>query len=156
MWQLIWTCLISTVYEPTVFWIYIRIKRQCASFLCRLYGVVATYRDHFSVVCPSVRPSQNLSGLLLINYSCNFIQTLQDWSVPSLVVHIVSIFRFNDFCKSYGPLIIFIFKICPDYFSYTTNAISMKLYRIDMLLKSLCILHEYFGWMIFGRVMAHW
>jgi hypothetical protein len=56
-------------------------------FLCRLYGVVATYRDHFSVVCPSVRPSQNLSGLLLINYWCNFIQTLQEWSVPSLVVH---------------------------------------------------------------------
>jgi hypothetical protein len=51
-------------------------------FLCRLYGVVATYRDHFSVVCLSVclsvRPSQYLSGLLLINYWCNFIQTLQE------------------------------------------------------------------------------
>jgi hypothetical protein len=102
-------------------------------FLCRLYGVVATYRDHFSVVCLSVCLSlQNLSGLLLINYWCNFIQTLQEWSVPSLVVHIVSIFRFNDFCQSYGPLIIFIFKVCPYYFSYTTNAISMKLYRIDL------------------------
>jgi hypothetical protein len=98
------------------------------AFLCRLYGVVATYRDHFSVVCLSVCPSQNLSGLLLINFWCNFIQTLQEWSVTSLV----SIFWFNDFCQSYGPLLIFIFKVCPDYFSYTTNAISMKLYRIDL------------------------
>jgi hypothetical protein len=90
------------------------------SLLCRLS------------VCHKTCPSQNLSGLLLINYWCNFIQTLQELSVPSLVVHIVSIFRFNDFCQSYGPVIIFNFKVCPDYFSYTTNAISMKLYRIDL------------------------
>jgi hypothetical protein len=31
------------------------------SFLCRLYGIVATYRDHFSVVCLSVCPSVCLS-----------------------------------------------------------------------------------------------
>jgi hypothetical protein len=72
----------------------------------------------FSVCC---QIHKSLSGLLLINYWCNFIQTLQEWSVPSLVVHIVSIFRLNDFCQSYGPLIIFIFKVCPDYFSYTTK-----------------------------------
>jgi hypothetical protein len=54
--------------------------------------------------------------------------------IPSLVVHIVSIFRFNDFCPSYGPLIFFIFKVCLDYFSYTTNAISMKLYSLSGLL----------------------
>jgi hypothetical protein len=54
---------------------------------------------------------------------CNFIKTLQE-SVPSLNVHIISIFQFNDFCESNGPLMIF--KNCPDY-SYTTYASSMKL-----------------------------
>ena len=59
--------------------------------------------------------SQILSGLLLRNYWCHFIQTSQEWSEPSLVVQTVSIFKFSDFCQSYGPLIIFIFKDCPDY-----------------------------------------
>ena len=63
--------------------------------------VAATYRDHFSVVCPSR------------NYSrCNINQTLQELSVSSLVVHIVSILQFNYFWQSYYPLMIFIFKAC--------------------------------------------
>jgi hypothetical protein len=37
------------------------------------------------------RYAKSLSGLLLINYWCNFIQTLQEWSVPSLVVHCMSV-----------------------------------------------------------------
>jgi hypothetical protein len=28
--------------------------KLCLLFLCRLSGVVVTYRDHFSIVCPSV------------------------------------------------------------------------------------------------------
>jgi hypothetical protein len=43
----------------------------------------------FFSVCCKIRKS--LSGLLLINYWCNFIQTLQEWSVPSLVVHCPSV-----------------------------------------------------------------
>jgi hypothetical protein len=39
----------------------------------------------FFSVCCQIRKS--LSRLLLINYRCNFIQTLQEWSVPSIVVH---------------------------------------------------------------------
>jgi hypothetical protein len=38
----------------------------------------------FSVCC---QIHKSLSRLLLKNYWCNFIQTLQKWSVPSLVVH---------------------------------------------------------------------
>jgi hypothetical protein len=43
----------------------------------------------FLSVCCQIRKS--LSGLLLINYWCNFIQTLQEWSVPSQVVHCSSV-----------------------------------------------------------------
>ena len=74
---------------------------------------------------------KNLSGLLFWNYWWDFILTLKKWSVPNLVVHIVSIFQFNDFCQSYDPLMIFIFKVCLDYLSWIANAILMKLYRID-------------------------
>jgi hypothetical protein len=92
------------------------------TLLCRLYGVVATYRDHLSAVCPSVRlsarPSQNLAGLFLMNLWCNFIKSFNEWSVPYIVVHIVSIVRFNNFWPSNGPLFIFIFKGFPNYFSY--------------------------------------
>jgi hypothetical protein len=54
-------------------------------------------------------------------------------------------FQFNDFCQSYGPLIILIFIVCLDYFSYTINAIWMKLYRIDQYLKYLRIFQVFFG-----------
>jgi hypothetical protein len=77
--------------------------------LCCLYRVVATYRDNFSIF--SLHPSQNLSGLLMKNYWCNLIQTLIGWSVPSVVV---GNYQFNDFCQSYVPLMIFIFKVCLD------------------------------------------
>ena len=107
-----------------------------------------------NVLSPLCFHYRKLSGQLLRNYWCNFIQTLQEWSVPSLVVHIVGIFWFVDFSQSYGPLMIFIFKVCPDYFSYTTEAIWMKLYRIDRYLKYLRIFNGFSGWMIFGGVMA--
>jgi hypothetical protein len=32
----------------------------------------------------------------------------------------VGIFKLNGFCKSYSPLMYFIFYACADYFSYTT------------------------------------
>jgi hypothetical protein len=40
-----------------------------------------------------------------------------------LVVHLIDIFRFIDFCQSDGPLMVLIL----DYSSFTTNAFSMKL-----------------------------
>jgi hypothetical protein len=43
----------------------------------------------FFSVCCQIRKS--LSRLLLINYWCNFIQTFQELSVPSLVAHCPSV-----------------------------------------------------------------
>ena len=40
---------------------------------------------------------QNVFQLHLRDYWCSIIQTLQEWS--SLFVHIVSIFKFNQFCS---------------------------------------------------------
>ena len=66
-------------------------------------------RRHIGITSPSsVSPAQSWPNYSLKNYLCNFNQTLQEWSVPSLVVHIISIFQFNDFWQSYGPLMIFI------------------------------------------------
>jgi hypothetical protein len=56
---------------------------------------------------------------LLLQFHRNFTGMMP---VPS-IVHIVSILQFNDFCQSYGPLMILISKVCPDFTSYTTDLI---------------------------------
>jgi hypothetical protein len=46
-----------------------------------------------------------------------------------------------------------VFKVCPDFSSsYTTNAISMKLYRIDWKIKSLHIVQGFSAWKIFVQL----
>jgi hypothetical protein len=100
---------------------------------CVIYIEAAAYRNHLGLksVCPkqNLSLSQNLSGLLFKNYQCNFIQILQEQSVPSVVMHIVGIYKYNDFCHHYDPFMIFIFDVCPVF--YTTNTIWNKCYRID-------------------------
>jgi hypothetical protein len=56
---------------------------------------------------------KSLPSLLLRNYCCNFIQTLQEWQVhvASLVVHIIGFSRFNDICQSNGILMLFFFSL---------------------------------------------
>ena len=49
-----------------------------------LYKVISKYKVIFCHL--PIRLSQNLSRLHLKNYWCDFAQTLQEWSVPSLVV----------------------------------------------------------------------
>jgi hypothetical protein len=85
-----------------------------------------------------VRPAQivfQTTHKLLVQFHPNFTGMI---STKCLVEHIVSIFRFNDFCPSYDLLIIKVFfcvarytKACPDYFSKITEVISYKLYRND-------------------------
>ena len=61
---------------------------------------IVTVKLHFFVIypsvcssiCLSVRQSKNLFWLLLKNNYCDFIQTLQEWLVSSLVVYTVNIF----------------------------------------------------------------
>ena len=75
------------------------------SLLCCLLQIAALYKDHFSVVCLSVCLSQNLSEMLIRNSWYNFIQTLQEWSVPSLVMHVVG--SYNNSSLSHLHLCIF-------------------------------------------------
>jgi hypothetical protein len=56
-------------------------------FLCHLYREVATYRDHFSIVCLSLTKFVWTTKL--------FHPNLQEGSVPSLVGYNVGIFRFE-------------------------------------------------------------
>jgi hypothetical protein len=80
-------------------------------------------------VCPSVtKLIRTTPHKLLVQFHPNFTGMISTKSNCAYCQH----FPFNDFCQSYGPLIIFNFKVCPDYSSYTTYAISMKLYRIDL------------------------
>ena len=86
------------------------------------FGWVMALRLFFSYP-RKVHQSQILSGLLLGNFWCDFIQTLQKWLVPSQVVHIISIFQFNDFCQSYWPLMIFISTTPPRVLMQLSSAV---------------------------------
>ena len=79
----------------------IRYKDICIA--CYKVGII----QHTGITCLCQSVRHKTSGPLLNNYWCNFITTLQEWSVPSLVVHIIDILQFNNFCQSYGPLMIF-------------------------------------------------
>jgi hypothetical protein len=57
----------------------------------------------FSVCCQIYK---SLSGLLLIIYLCNFIQTLQEWSVLSLVVHCLSLCMSVRLSQNLSPLLL--------------------------------------------------
>ena len=110
-----------------VFHIYIHCTCKLLWYFCvTCYKVAATYRDHLSV-CPSVtKLFWATSQRLLVD----FIQTLQEWSVLSLVVHIFSIFQFNyfqlwtfnDFLKSLSALLLLYY-----------HPIWMKCYSIDQV-----------------------
>ena len=53
------------------------------------------------------------------------------------------------------PLIL-IYKVCLDYFSYTTNAIWIKCYKIEWYIKLLYIFNGYHGWKIFCWFIVLW
>jgi hypothetical protein len=58
------------------------------SLIRRLSGCSSVCLSVCLYDCPAVKK-------ILKQYWCNFIQTLHEWSVPSLVVHII-VFRLND------------------------------------------------------------
>jgi hypothetical protein len=43
---------------------------------------------------------KSASGLLLLYHICNIIETLRDWSVAQVLVHITRVFQLNDFCRA--------------------------------------------------------
>ena len=74
---------------------------------------------------------------LLLGFYLNFTEMISTKSCCVYYQH----FPVQWFCQSYGPLMIFIFKVCMD---YSANAIWMKFYRIDNWLKSFCISYGFF------------
>jgi hypothetical protein len=62
------------------------------------------YKKVFFFVLPA-------TGLLLRNYWCNFMKTFQEWSIPSfVVVQLINILWFIDFCQSFDTFMILILK----------------------------------------------
>ena len=70
----------------------------------QIRSIWGLYRSH---PCRSVGWSVGLDiscEHFLSNPSSEFNITSQEWLIPSLVVHIVSVLHWNNFLMSYGPL----------------------------------------------------
>jgi hypothetical protein len=72
--------------RPSVCPYEVNLERQ-VGFLCRLYGVVATYRDHFSVVCPSVTKLVRTTHKLLVQFHPPFTRMISTKSSCAYCQH---------------------------------------------------------------------
>jgi hypothetical protein len=85
--------------------------------VCHLLQVSNNIQGSDSLLCYCLSFRLSITKLaprlLFTIYQSYFIQTLQEWSVPTLLVHITSIFQFNDFFLVLWPIHLF-FKVCSD------------------------------------------